>query len=246
MDAKIQKIKTSRPPRPLGSLETWVFDLDNTLYPASCSLFPQIDLRMRQFIAGRLGLPLDAAYRLQKQYYRDYGTTLRGLMLRHAIEPEAFLDFVHEIDCTALDRAPRLDAALARLDGRKLVFTNGSEKHAVRVLDRLGISRHFEGVFDIGAAGYIPKPQPETYDLMVRRHGLDARAAAMFEDIHRNLVPAHAIGMTTVWVRDEQHCFAPPGEGPDSGPDFGEDIGHVHHITDDLAGWLEAVAAAAV
>lgn len=217
----------------LGHVEAWVFDLDNTLYPASASLFPQIDRRMRQFISERLGLSLDEAFVLQKRYYRDYGTTLRGLMLRHGIEPETFLAYVHDIDHSVLEGAPRLEAALARLPGRKLIFTNGSERHAVNVLDRLGISRHFEGIFDIAAAGYIPKPQPETYDLMMRRHGLDAPASAMVEDIHRNLAPACAMGMTTVWVRQDNH------------PDFkvvmqdDDDLDHVHHITDDLTAWLE-------
>ncbi|MBF0393072.1 MAG: pyrimidine 5'-nucleotidase [Alphaproteobacteria bacterium] len=213
-------------------VEAWVFDLDNTLYPASCTLFPQIDVRMRAFIAERLGLPLDEAFRLQKRYYREYGTTLRGLMLVHGVEPTAFLDYVHEIDCSVLTPCGRLDAALGRLPGRKMVFTNGSERHAVNVLGRLGIARHFDGIFDIGAADYIPKPQPATYDLMARRHGVDPRRAAMFEDIHANLRPAAAIGMTTVWVNDPHAEWGLPTPG--------EDMSHVHHETADLAGWLDA------
>lgn len=229
---KIVQNVTSISERSSGPITTWVFDLDNTLYPASCSLFPQIDLRMRQFIADRLGLTLDDAFRLQKRYYREFGTTLRGLMLVHGIEPAVFLDYVHEIDCSVLLPDPRLDAVLARLEGRKLVFTNGSERHAVNVLERLGLARHFEAIFDIRAADYVPKPDPATYQRMVERHRLEARSAAMFEDIHRNLVPAAAIGMTTVWVRDEVHCF-----GPNDGYD---DTSHVHHVTEDLAGWLAA------
>ena len=232
---RIDRKITSLSLRPTDHLATWVFDLDNTLYPASCSLFPQIDMRMRQFIADSLGLALDDAYRLQKRYYREFGTTLRGLMLVHGIEPAVFLDYVHEIDCGVLTPDPRLDDALARLGGRKLVFTNGSERHAANVLDRLGVARHFAGIFDIRAADYIPKPEPATYDLMVRRHGIDAASSAMFEDIHRNLVPAAAIGMATVWVRDEVHCF-----GPNDGYD---DVSHVHHITEDLPGWLEELVA---
>lgn len=223
----------------LSRIETWVFDLDNTLYPASSSLFPQIDIRMRRFIAERLSLSLDEAYALQKRYYREFGTTLRGLMLMNKIEPEAFLSFVHDIDCTVLDAAPRLDAVLARLEGRKLIFTNGSERHAENVLARLGISRHFEGIFDIRAAGFIPKPQPECYRTMVERHTVDPRAALMVEDIHRNLVPAAAIGMTTLWVKEEGH--------PDSAllKQDEADLSHVHHVTDDLTGWLEAAVSAA-
>lgn len=215
-------------------LEAWIFDLDNTLYPASCSLFPQIDVRMRQFISDRLKIDINDAFRLQKRYYREFGTTLRGLMLVHGIEPDAFLDYVHTIDCSVLEPCGRLAAALTRLEGRKVIFTNGSEQHAVNVLDRLGISSHFEAIFDIRAAGYIPKPDPATYDLMVRRHALDPRVAAMFEDIPRNLAPAAAIGMTTVWVRQDEH---PDAKVVSVLPD--EDLSHVHHVTDDLAGWLE-------
>ena len=218
-------------------IESWVFDLDNTLYPAASSLFPQIDIRMRRFIAERFGLSLDEAFALQKRYYREFGTTLRGLMLVHQMEPEDFLSYVHDIDCTVLDAAPRLDAALGRLPGRKLIFTNGSERHAENVLARLGIARHFEGIFDIKAARFIPKPQPECYRLMVERHAIDPSKALMVEDIHRNLIPAAAIGMTTLWVREDNH--------PDSAilNHDQADLSHIHHVTDDLTGWLERVTA---
>lgn len=223
-------------PRRLDRIDTWVFDLDNTLYPAASSLFPQIDVRMRRFIAERLGLPLDEAFALQKRYYREFGTTLRGLMLVHGLEPAAFLDYVHDIDHSVLDAAPRLDAALAALPGRKLIFTNGTETHAAKVLDRLGVARHFEVVFDIAAAAFVPKPDPECYATMVARHRLDARASAMVEDIHRNLAPAAAIGMTTVWVRQADH----PDEAVIRQNE--SDLGHVHFVTDDLEAWLEEVA----
>lgn len=218
-----------------GHIGAWVFDLDNTLYPASCSLFPQIDVRMRRFIAERFGISEKEAFRLQKQYYREYGTTLRGLMVVHGIEPDAFLSYVHQIDCTVLQVSPRLDAALKALPGRKVIFTNGTESHAENVMAQLGISDHFDGIFDIRAAGYIPKPDPETYALMARRHALDPGVCAMFEDIPRNLKPAAAIGMTTVWVREENHPDAVVHVPAD------EDLSHVHHITDDLADWLEEV-----
>lgn len=227
-------------PRRLGlaHVRSWVFDLDNTLYPASSSLFPQIDVRMRQFIAARLGMGLEEAFVLQKRYYRDYGTTLRGLMLVHGIEPEDFLAYVHDIDHTVLDEAPALDAALRALPGRKLIFTNGSERHAISVMERLGIAGNFDGIFDIKAAAFIPKPQPECYRAMLDRFGIAASGSAMVEDIHRNLKPACEIGMTTVWVRQDNH------------PDFKvvqqdeDDLSHVHHITDDLVRWLEGVARA--
>jgi putative hydrolase of the HAD superfamily len=222
----------------LADMETWVFDLDNTLYPASSSLFPQIDVRMRAFIAERLHLSLDEAFVLQKRYYREFGTTLRGLMTMHAIEPEAFLAYVHDIDHTVLDVAPALDAVLGRLSGRKLIFTNGSERHAVNVMERLGIARHFDGIFDIQAACFIPKPQPECYGAMLDRFGFKAESAIMVEDIHRNLKPAHALGMATVWIKQPDH------------PDFKvvqqdeDDLSHVDHIIEDLVAWLEGIVKA--
>ncbi len=217
----------------LKKLNCWVFDLDNTLYPASCSLFPQIDVRMRQFIAEALGLDLDAAYKLQKQYYHLYGTTLRGLMMVHGIEPAEFLAYVHDIDHSVLQPSPALDRALTRLPGRKLIFTNGSEHHAVSVLDRLGITRHFQGIFDIQAADYVPKPNAEAYAALLKRHDVAPDLAAMFEDIPRNLAPAAAIGMTTVLVEEDGHPHW--GEAGDA------DLSHVDHVTTDLAGWLNAI-----
>ncbi len=157
-------------------------------------------------------------------------------MLTHGIEPDEFLAYVHDIDCTVLDPAPLLGQALSHLAGRKLIFTNGSERHAQNVLARLGLSRHFDAIFDIRDADYIPKPNAESYRVLVQRHGLDANRSAMFEDIARNLAPAAAAGMTTVWVRDE-------GPSRWSGGDSA-DLSFVHHVTSDLAGWLDGVAKA--
>lgn len=219
--------------RPGIPLEYWVFDLDNTLYPASCSLFPQIDVRMRQFIAKALRLPPDEAFTLQKRYYHDYGTTLRGLMLVHGVEPDAFLNHVHDIDCGVLTPDPRLAAAVAALPGRRLIYTNGSERHAENVLNRLGMSELFHGIFDIRAAGFIPKPNAQAHRLMMKRHGVNPALAAMFEDIPRNLLPAAEAGMTTVWVREEGQNHWTDETNPGA-------LGHVHHVTGDLAGWLKA------
>jgi len=214
------------------SFEAWVFDLDNTLYPASSSLFPQIDKRMKQFIAQHLNLEVDAAHRLQKQYYREYGTTLRGLMSVHGMSPDEFLAFVHDIDHTVLDPAPRLDAVLGQLPGRKFIFTNGSYRHAEKVLQRLGLARHFDDIFDIKAADYVPKPAIETYRRIVGQFNIDAAKAVMIEDLARNLTAARELGMTTVWVRQDPH---PDGLDADA-----EIIAQIDHVTDDLAGWLES------
>ena len=213
------------------SFETWVFDLDNTLYPASSSLFPQIHKRMGLYIAQALKVDAATADALQRKYYREHGTTLRGLMLTHQIEPDEFLAYVHEIDCTVLPPAPRLDAALARIPGRKLVFTNGSLRHAENVLNQLGLSHHFHGMFDIKAANYIPKPAIETYSRMIEQFGFDPKKAVMFEDLAHNLEAASELGMTTVWVKEEGHSFA---EGPDP-----EDVSYIDHVTNDLAGWID-------
>lgn len=213
------------------SFETWVFDLDNTLYPASSSLFPQIHRRMGLYIAEALKVDAATADTLQRRYYREHGTTLRGLMMTHGIAPDDFLAYVHEIDCTVLPPAPRLDQALASIPGRKLVFTNGSHRHAENVLNHMNLSHHFDGIFDIKAADYIPKPAIETYRRMIGRFDFDPKKSVMFEDLAHNLHAASNLGMTTVWIKEEGHSFA---DGPDP-----EDVSYIDHVTDDLAGWID-------
>ncbi|MFO1189858.1 MAG: pyrimidine 5'-nucleotidase [Alphaproteobacteria bacterium] len=225
----------NRPSSPLpdSATEAWVFDLDNTLYPAACDLFAQVNARMAGFIANQLGLDPVTARHLQKRYFHEHGTTLRGLMLEHGTDPTAYLAYVHDIDLSPVRPDPRLDRALARLPGRKVVFTNGSVRHAENVMARLGVSGHFDAVFDIVAADYIPKPAAATYRRMATALAIAPDRAVMIDDIPQNLVPAAAMGMTTVWVRTDTE-YARIGE-----------VGkHVHHIADDLAAWLEHAAAA--
>ncbi len=216
----------------LSNAETWIFDLDNTLYSATIDLFSQIDERMRGYIAAFLGLPIDNAYALQKQYFREYGTSLRGLMHVHGMEPEPFLEHVHDIDVSVLPANPALDTALAALPGRKLIYTNASTLHAERVMTQLGVAHHFDAVFDIVEADYQPKPEPAPYSSLVSRFGLNPRTTVMVEDMARNLAPAAAMGMVTAWVR--------------TGSELGE-VGatavRIDHIIDDLVLWLEEVAA---
>lgn len=217
----------------LAHVAVWIFDLDNTLYPASCNLFDQIDRRMMAFVQELLGLGPEEARALQKRYFREHGTTLRGLMDNHGLDPAAFLDYVHAIDHSPVPSSPRLARALARLAGRKIVFTNGSAAHAGKVMARLGVGEHIEAVFDIAAAGYVPKPERATYERLLERLEIDPGAAAIVDDIPKNLEPAAALGMTTVWLRSDT-AYARHGE-----------IGaHVHHIIDDLADWLDSVLAA--
>lgn len=187
-------------PSPLASIDCWIFDLDNSLYPASTNLFELIDIRMGEYIAKRLGCTREEARVVQKGFFRDHGTTLAGLMREHGVEPRDFLDYVHDIDFARLTADPRVVAALDRLPGRKFVFTNGDETYARRVLDRLGLANAFDGVHDIHAMDYVPKPDPRAYAAMCGRHGIEPTCALFAEDMARNLVPAKQLGMTTVWV----------------------------------------------
>ncbi|HYG86429.1 MAG TPA: pyrimidine 5'-nucleotidase [Azospirillum sp.] len=220
----------------LSDIGVWIFDLDNTLYPASCNLFAQVDRRIGSFIAEHFGIPYDEARAMQKRFFREHGTTLRGLMVEHDVEPEPFLEYVHAIDVTPVAPSPALDRALEKLPGRKVIYTNGSVRHANNVTDRLGITHHFDTVFGITEADYIPKPDPRPYVALVERHAIDPRRACMVEDIARNLVPAHAMGMTTVWVRSEADWARPDAGGVGTGT-------HIDHVADDLIAWLEGVGA---
>src|SRR5213083_60585 len=188
---------------PLGAVETWIFDLDNTLYPASCRLCDQVQLRMTEFICTRLSLSPEEAAELRRTYFREHGTTLRGLMTRDDIDPHEFLAFVHDIDLACVPPDPALAAALAQLDGRKIVHTNGSVRHAERLLDHLGLSPSFCGIVDIVAAEFDPKPAPVGYNLLLQRHAVAPRTALMVEDMVRNLATAAALGMTTAWLRNQ-------------------------------------------
>ena len=184
----------------LSHVDTWIFDLDNTLYPAECELLALVNDRMTAFVSRETGLPWADARALQHRYHSEHGATLAGLMADHGVDPTAFLDEVHDISLDRLTPDPALDQALARLPGRRLVFTNGSARHAERVLEGLGIAHRFDEVFHIEAADYIPKPRQESFDAMMRAHAVQPRASAFFEDLARNLEPAARLGMTTVLV----------------------------------------------
>jgi putative hydrolase of the HAD superfamily len=221
----------SASPRFDAVIDTWLFDLDNTLYPAASNLFAQISRRMGWYVAKTLGVPEDRAKEVQKLYFREHGTTLSGLMKLHHIDPDDFLDYVHDIDFSVLSADPPLDAALSRLKGRKLVFTNANLSYAETVLARIGIGRHFERIYDIKAGGYIPKPYPEAYGRVVQTLDFDPKRAAMFDDIARNLLPAAAIGIMPVWVRSPGYANWGPGEDGD--------VSQIQFQTDDLAKWLD-------
>jgi putative hydrolase of the HAD superfamily len=230
-----------RAERGFDLVDTWVFDLDNTLYPHHLNLWQQVDERIRDYIASFLGVTPDEAFRLQKDYYRRYGTSLRGLMEEHGLNPDEFLAAVHEIDYSPLTPNPALGKAISSLPGRKLILTNGTRRHAETVMHRLDIIEPFEDVFDIAAAELEPKPRPQVYDRFLVRHGVDPGKAAIFEDLARNLEVPHALGMTTVLV------VPGGGAGEVSREEWelaGRDAPHVDHVTDDLAGFLRAIAVA--
>ena len=218
-------------------IEHWIFDLDNTLYPASCRLFDQIDQRMTQYVSEFLGVERDEAYALQKTYFRDFGTTMNGMMVNHQMDPEAYLHFVHDIDHSAVACDPELARAIEVLPGRKLVFTNGSRAHAHAVMVRLGIEHLFDEVHDIKASDYVPKPTAQTYQTMIEQTKVDPRRAAMFEDIARNLEVPFELGMTTVLVRTlgdhADACAIDLGSGSEP---------YVDHATDDLSAFLRSLA----
>ena len=227
------------PHRTFHHVETWIFDLDNTLYPHHVNLWEQVDGRIRDYIADFLKVDRQEAFRLQKDYYRRYGTSMRGLMTEHGMKPDGFLEFVHEVDHSPLEPNPALGTAIKKLSGRKLILTNGTRSHAEKVLARLGLVGHFDGVFDILDAELEPKPSAQTYDRFLNRHNIDARQAAMFEDLARNLAVPHARGMTTVLVvpQDVNDVSREAWELE------GRDAAHVDHVTDDLVGFLRAIPA---
>jgi putative hydrolase of the HAD superfamily len=228
----------SKTSRPFTHIDTWVFDLDNTLYPHHVNLWQQVDARIGEFVSAFLKIPADQARRIQKDYYLRYGTTMRGMMTEHGVRADDYLAYVHQIDHSPLQPNPEMGAAIAKLPGRKLILTNGSTDHAGKVLARLGISAQFEAVFDIIAAELEPKPAPQTYQKFLRLHGVDPLRSAMFEDLARNLVVPHALGMTTVLV-------VPDGSVEVVREDWeleGRDADHVDHVTDDLTGFLQKLA----
>ena len=220
--------------RTFSEVDTWVFDLDNTLYPHHVNLWQQVDARIGAYIGNFLKVDAVEARRIQKDYYKRYGTSMRGMMTEHGVSADDYLAYVHEIDHSPLEPNPAMGEAIARLPGRKLILTNGSTDHAGKVLARLGFPDHFEAIFDIIAADLEPKPAPQTYRRFLDLHRVDPARSAMFEDLARNLAVPKALGMTTVLV-------VPDGTREVIREDWemeGRDAPHVDHVTDNLTGFL--------
>jgi putative hydrolase of the HAD superfamily len=223
-------------PADFTHVEDWIFDLDNTLYPHHSNLFAQIDEKMTAYVSELLQLPRDEARLLQKAFYQEYGTTLKGLMEVHAVDPDDFLEKVHDIDYSRLAPDPMLGAAIGRLPGRKFIFTNGNRGHAERVARALGILDHFQDIFDIVAAELSPKPARETYDKFLLMNRVAGPSAVMFEDLARNLLVPKALGMRTVLIVPRN--FAPTfTEIWERTPDDT----HIDYVTDNLTAFLEAI-----
>lgn len=229
--------------RSFADIEAWVFDLDNTLYPAGQNLFAQIDVRMTAFIQDALKVDRDEAYRVQKEFLGEYGTTLSGLMNEHGLPPGPFLDFVHDIDVSILKADPHLADALDALPGKKFIFTNGTVQHAENVTKQLGIADLFDDVFDIVAADYRPKPHAAIYPEMLSRFGIKAHKSAFFEDMARNLTPAHKIGMRTVLVTENGEDGVTKMNMPEKYRQH--DKSHIDVTITDLSGFLKSLAEAA-
>lgn len=207
----------------LAHVETWVFDLDNTLYPPAARLFDQVNGKITGFVMRELALDEAAANALRARYYHEYGTTLAGLMAVDGVPPDAYLDEVHEIDLTALAPDLALRDAITALPGRKIVYTNGSRLHAERVTGALGLAACFEALYGVEDAGYRPKPRAEAFARVFEQDGLAPARAAMIEDDQRNLRAPAALGMATIWATDCDAAEAEP---------------HVRHVTADLAAFL--------
>ena len=225
-------------PRAFAHIDTWVFDLDNTLYPHHVNLWQQVDARIGEFVSSWLNISREEARLIQKDYYRRFGTTMRGMMTMHGVSADDYLAYVHQIDHSPLTANPAMGAAIAKLPGRKLILTNGSVDHADKVLERLGLSDHFDAVFDIIAAQLQPKPAQETYQRFLKLHDVDPAKAAMFEDLARNLAIPHQLGMTTVLV-------VPDGSREVVREDWeleGRDASHVDYVTDNLTGFLHRLS----
>ncbi len=223
----------------LDHISIWVFDLDNTLYPSHCNLFHEIDQRMGTYIADLLTVDRTEARRIQKTYLHRHGTTLNGLMQEHGIDPHAFMDYVHDINVECIPPNPRLGDLISALPGEKYIYTNGSVAHAENVTDRLGVQSYFDGVFDIAAADFVPKPRRASYKKFLEAFNVAPTSAIMFEDMAGNLKCAEEVGMTTALVTSHKDWLDEPGA---EGSIFhSDDHTHVHHLVEDLTEFLDLV-----
>ena len=186
------------------SIKFWLFDLDNTLYSGKTKVFEQVEKKMSKYISDKLSVSIKKAKKIQKNYFYEYNTTLNGLIKNHKIDPDEFLEFVHDIDIDFLQKDLKLSKEIEKLVGKKIIFTNGSRKHALNVTKRIGIDQHFDDIFDIVDSNFMPKPFMEPYKKLVEKHKIDPKLSVLVEDIARNLKPAYEMGMKTVWIENDE------------------------------------------
>ena len=215
---------------PTHKIGDWVFDLDNTIYPANTNLFSRVSIRITEFVSRHYKVSADDARIIQKDLFHRYGTTMRGMMSEENIKPEAYLNYVHDIDVIDLDRELELDEMLTALPGRKHIFTNGTVPHAENILSAYGIRHHFDQIFDIVAADYIPKPAQHAFDCFLQQTSINPNKAVMIEDMAANLRPAAALGMRTVWLTSDIEWAA-----------RGSNEAFVHHKAEDLKDFLRSL-----
>ena len=213
-------------------IDTWIFDLDNTLYSADSGIFQQVHQLMGKFIVEHLNVNINEAINIQRKYYKKHGTTLRGLMDNHGIDPDSFLEEVHKLDYSIVNPNLKLAKNLENLNGKKFIFTNANKKHADIILDKLQITNLFEGIFDIKMANYIPKPEIQTYEKLIETYNINPNKTIMFDDIAKNLVPAAKVGFTTVWINVGHENFS---------DDIASSKRYLDHQTKDLSNWLSNI-----
>ena len=214
----------------LHNIKYWLFDLDNTLYDGATKVFDQVDKKMSKFISDKLKVDLAEARKIQKSYFQEYNTTLNGMIKNHKIDAEEFLEFVHDVDLSFLNKDEILENEIKKLSGKKIIFTNGSRAHALNVTKRIGIDQLFDGIFDIKDCEFIPKPSKEPYKKLVENYKIEPQYCIFFEDIARNLKPAHELGMKTVWIKNDE-----PWAAKFSDADF------INYKTDKLSNFLKEI-----
>ena len=214
----------------LKNIKYWLFDLDNTLYSGNTKVFDQVDKKMTQYISEKLKISEPEAKKIQKNYFQEYNTTLNGMIKHHKIDADEFLEFVHDVDLSFLNKDKDLEDEIKKLDGKKIIFTNGSRAHALNVTRRIGIDKLFDGIFDIRDCEFIPKPSKEPYKKLVENYKIEPQYCIFFEDIARNLKPAYELGMKTVWIKNDE-----PWAAKYSDSDF------INYKTDNLTNFLKEI-----
>jgi putative hydrolase of the HAD superfamily len=226
----------------MQEISNWVFDLDNTLYKAECGLFDKVHILMGKYIEEKIGLNSGEAQALRSKYYHQYGTTLRGLMMEHQIDPNDYLEYVHQINYDVVESNRTLGDVIKNLKGKKYIFTNANYGHVEKVLEKLHMNDVFDGCFDISESDYLPKPHKQVYEAFQNKFNLDNNSTAMFEDLHINLKEPFDMGWKTVWVTNNLEYNLNKDVNRQSDIDkIIQEKKYITHVTDDLEKFLNNV-----